>query len=194
MARSSKGWTYTTRDEEAVGSSLLGQNFSAGAVFSSPTVGPQVRVTMPLIPAARISGPLSDKLLNGLVNTDDKGVKTLAFDGIRLRTLHYAMDNGIRFKTDLPLDPFKDKDANLDDVKLVDAFHDANMPLVLTDFSTLIPGDAVTASGSGLDPHISPRNAELQTARVAQVRGIRKEQVEELIDAHNRPPGSWDTR
>ena len=44
-----------------------------------------------------------------------------------------------------------------------------------------VPGDAVTASGSGLDPHISLRNAELQAARVAKARGLELEKVRSLI-------------
>jgi K+-transporting ATPase ATPase C chain len=44
-----------------------------------------------------------------------------------------------------------------------------------------IPVDAVTTSGSGIDPHISPANARLQTARIAEVRGLTLERVEEMI-------------
>lgn len=51
-----------------------------------------------------------------------------------------------------------------------------------------VPADAVTASGSGLDPHISLRNAEIQAARVARARKVTVEQLNELIAASTDRP------
>ena len=47
-----------------------------------------------------------------------------------------------------------------------------------------VPADAVTASGSGLDPHISVRNAELQAPRVAKARNLEVEKVLALTHAN----------
>jgi K+-transporting ATPase ATPase C chain len=51
----------------------------------------------------------------------------------------------------------------------------------------VLPADAVTRSASGLDPHVSVRNAELQAERVAKARGLRKESVLRLIREVQEP-------
>ena len=51
-----------------------------------------------------------------------------------------------------------------------------------------LPADMVTASGSGLDPDISPETALLQATRVARVRGLSVERVRALVAAHTDAP------
>ncbi|KAF1721467.1 potassium-transporting ATPase subunit KdpC [Pseudoxanthomonas wuyuanensis] len=51
-----------------------------------------------------------------------------------------------------------------------------------------VPADLVTQSGGGLDPHISPRGAQVQAARVAKARGVDVAQVERMIVQHTEGP------
>ena len=60
------------------------------------------------------------------------------------------------------------------------AYRDANRLAT----GTLVPADAVTSSGSGLDPHISVANANLQASRVASARALSVPQVRALVVTH----------
>ncbi|RCR67163.1 K(+)-transporting ATPase subunit C [Larkinella punicea] len=51
-----------------------------------------------------------------------------------------------------------------------------------------IPAELVTASGSGLDPDLSPVAARIQVARIANVRGISVEKLNQLVDSHTEGP------
>jgi K+-transporting ATPase ATPase C chain len=57
--------------------------------------------------------------------------------------------------------------------------------------NTPLPSDIVTASGSGLDPHISPEAANLQAARVARARGLDVNRVKQLITDHTGGRFLW---
>jgi potassium-transporting ATPase KdpC subunit len=51
-----------------------------------------------------------------------------------------------------------------------------------------VPGELVTTSGSGMDPHLSPRGAQVQVARVAKARGLEASEVGRLVAANTEAP------
>src|SRR5664279_3213630 len=178
--------SLVTENGKVVGSSLIGQSFSKPEYFhprpSSAGSGYDATAS-----AGSNLGPTSAKLLHGTTKTDDKGKEIVDFDGIEDRIVHYCIDNDIPYIASVPLDQFKDTQGNLDDVKLIKAFGDTKVPLAFAP-KVQIPADAVTGSASGLDPHISPANADLQIGRVAKARGISPGQVQSLIaEATERP-------
>jgi K+-transporting ATPase ATPase C chain len=210
-----KDGSYTTDASQAVGSALLGQSFSAAQYFHPrpSAAGSGYDATSS---SGTNLGPTSDKLLNGATNAATTQPTTqpesIAYPGVRLFSLRYAIDNGLSFKlytqradqtgtkTEVPLKNYQDAQGNLLEVQLIDAFphpySDSPDRMVLTaaDFCdssakpVQIPADAVTASASGLDPHISPANADFQIARVAAARHIDADKVRELVKQYTDGP------
>ena len=175
-----------TMNGKVVGSSLIGQNFSKPEYFHPrpSAAGSGYDATAS---GGTNLGPTSAKLLRGTTKMDDKNQEVVDFDGINLRVVHYCLDNDIPYESSVPLDKFKNAQGDLDDVKLIKAFNDEKAPLVFT-AKAPIPADAVTASSSGLDPHISPANAEAQAARVAKARHIQNDQLATLIAQSTERP------
>ena len=164
---------------KVVGSSLIGQPFAKLEYFH-PRPSAAGNGYDATASGGSNLGPTSAKLLHGTTKMDDKKNEVVDFDGISLRVVHYCVDNDIPYESSVPLDQFKDSHGDLDDVKLIKAFNDDKTPLRFTPKAP-IPQDAVTASASGLDPHISPANAETQAGRVAKARGVSADQVKQLI-------------
>lgn len=183
--------SLVTVNGKLVGSTLIGQSFSKPEYFHPrpSSAGSGYDATQS---GGSNLGPTSAKLVHGTTKMDDKGKEIVDFDGIDDRIVHYCVDNNIPFESSVPLDQFQDAQGNLDDVKLIKAFNDPKNPLVFTPKSP-IPSDAVTASASGLDPDISPANAEVQAARVAKARGVAPDQVKPLVARSTTRPdwGFW---
>jgi len=121
--------SLVVRDGVAVGSSLIGQEFSSPAYFH-----PRPSAAGEGYDGSRSAGTNLGPLSKDLIET------------VHRRIAEYRAENG-----------------------LADA--------------TPVPVDAVTASGSGLDPHISPENARLQARRVSRARGLAEAAVLARIEA-----------
>jgi K+-transporting ATPase KdpC subunit len=121
---------------------------------------------------AKFDAITTDMSLHVLVSSQ------MDYDGIANRVIHFCQDNKIEYKSSVPDTAYTDADG-VDDQKLVTAFNAATNPTITP--SKPVPADAVTASGSGLDPHISPANAAIQAVRVADARKISVDKVNNLI-------------
>jgi K+-transporting ATPase ATPase C chain len=179
LFRDQANGSLMTRDGHVIGSRLIGQGFSKPEYFhprpSSAGSGYDGTAS-----AGSNLGPTSAKLINGTTKIDDKNNEIVDFDGIKLRVLHYCVENNLPFALSTPIDRFKDAQGQLDDVRLIKAFGDEKAPLTVRALVP-IPPDAVMGSASGLDPDISPMNAELQAGRVAKARGVPLEEVKTLV-------------
>lgn len=131
-------------DGSAVGSSLVGQSFSAPGYFHGR---PSAASYDSAASSGSNLGPTSAKLLDGVPDDPSTADVDESFAGIVQRVETFREENG-----------------------LADG--------------AAVPSDAVTASGSGLDPHISPATARLQAARVAAARGVDEAAVRELVEDH----------
>jgi potassium-transporting ATPase KdpC subunit len=87
-------------------------------------------------------------------------------------------------------DPMNSGGSNLGpmDKKLIDRVKGDAATLAKDAGGLPIPADAVTTSGSGLDPDISPANAHMQALRVSARRGVTADQVQAIVDAHTDGP------
>ncbi|MBC7834265.1 MAG: potassium-transporting ATPase subunit KdpC [Phycisphaerales bacterium] len=132
-----------TRDGEAIGSRLVGQDFSQGLNSGKYFWG-----------RLSATGPVPYTAFNAETLTGSSGSNLAP-------TNPALLDNA---------------SVRLQALRAADAAAGYQRPA-----GQLVPVDLVTASGSGLDPHISPAAAEYQLPRVARARGMSEESVRELV-------------
>ncbi len=162
------------RDGEAVGSSMIAQDF----------VDPKYFTPRPSAAGVGYDGNGYDTFLSGGSNAGPTSDKLLA-DCLPVPAVD---DNG---------DPVVDDQGNPVDETNPDGTpvcNSATVPQRVAAYRAAngladdarVPVDAVTASFSGLDPQISVANARIQAARVAQVRGLPVDRVNALVDRYTR--------
>ncbi|MFG2501937.1 potassium-transporting ATPase subunit C [Streptomyces sp. NPDC048441] len=140
---------------KVVGSELIGQTYNLPLKKGQDTAAPDLKWFQP-------------RPSNGLGSNQDSGVNT-QYSLILSGATNLAGDS-------------KDLIANVKAAKAA----------VVKDNSTAdykvkpseVPAEAVTSSGSGLDPHISPEYAGIQVHRVAEKNGLDVNKVDKLVDAH----------
>jgi potassium-transporting ATPase KdpC subunit len=175
-----------TAGGKVIGSEIIGQNFSKPEYFHPRPSAAGSGYDATASGGSNL-GPTSAKLIHGTTKMDDKKNEVVDYDGINLRIVHYCLENQIPYESSVPIEQFKDAKGDLDDVKLIKAFNDDKAPLIFTPKSP-IAADAVTASSSGLDPHISPANAQAQLTRVAKARGISADQTNQIVAKFTEGP------
>jgi K+-transporting ATPase ATPase C chain len=175
-----------TAGGKVIGSEIIGQNFSKPEYFHPRPSAAGSGYDATASSGSNL-GPTSAKLIHGTTKMDDKKNEVVDYDGVSLRIVHYCVENNIPYESSIPLDRFKGADGSLDDVKLIKAFNDDKAPLIFTPEAP-IAADAVTASSSGLDPHISPANAQAQASRVAKARGISVDQASQILAKFTEAP------
>lgn len=143
-------------DGEVVGSELLGQTFSSPEYFHGR-------------PSAS-GGGASGSEIDVLDDAGEPTGETVLASADDISTAASGASN---------LGPTNEDLLALVDERIV-AYREVNG---LAD-DALVPVDAVTASGSGVDPHISVANARLQAERVADERGLSTDEVLALVDDH----------
>jgi len=191
--------SFVSENGRVVGSSLIGQNFvlkngDPDPRYFQPRPSAAGDGYDPMSSGGSNNGPSNANLIGNV-----PGVATDSSTGQPLRSNPYAT----------PSDPYcvpvqaTDKDGTGITDKSGDAVYEKNSDgtyvcdantvpervLAYRSFNKLsattkVPVDAVTASGSGLDPDISVANARLQAARVAQARKLPVSQVLDLVDRH----------
>jgi K+-transporting ATPase ATPase C chain len=175
-----------TSGGKVIGSEIIGQSFTKPEYFHPRPSAAGSGYDATASSGSNL-GPTSAKLIHGTTKMDEQKKEVVDYDGINLRIVHYCLENDIPYESSVPIERFQNAKGDLDDVKVIKAFNDDKAPLIFTPKSP-IAADAVTSSSSGLDPHISPANAQAQVSRVAKARGISPEQANQIVARFTEGP------
>ncbi len=159
LADKANGSILAKADGTSIGSSLIGQEFGT----SDPSAAPALAKWFWGRPSA--TGPVPYTALNL-----DKGSGS---SGSNLAPTNPALLNNIKARI-AALDA---ADASVGITRVTPGS---------TSRAKLVPVDLVTASASGLDPHISPAAAEYQVPRIAKARGLTEDAVRTLVQQHTQ--------